>query len=157
MDVAFRRAAIAVLCSVLGGAACIGARASEDLEHAAPPAREPAPAERQMFLRAKLATALSQLAPIKLMMTEHYMTMGVWPASPTELGLRVDDLTSSVIAGVTFGPEGTIVARLAPDIGEYAVLRLAPQTVMGGTSLEWRCSANLAAAVLRALPCEASQ
>jgi hypothetical protein len=154
---AVRRAAIAVLCFTLGGAACVAARASEDAPEAVPPAREPAPAERQAFLRAKLATAMSQLAPIKLMMTEHYMTMGAWPASPSELGLRADELASSVIAGVTFEPEGTIVARLAPDIGEYAVLRLAPKMVMGGTSLEWRCSANLAPAVLRTLPCEATQ
>ena len=154
---AFRRVAIAVLCFTLGGAACVAARASEDVLDAAPPAREPAPAERQAFLRAKLATAMSQLAPIKLMMTEHYMTMGAWPASPGELGLQADELESSVIAGVTFEPEGTIVARLAPDIGEYAVLRLAPKTVMGGTSLEWRCSANPAPAVLRTLPCEATK
>ena len=154
---ATRRAAIAVLCLTLGGVACVAARASEDVPDAAPPAREPAPAERQAFLRAKLATAMSQLAPIKLMMTEHYMTMGAWPASPSELGLQADELESSVIAGVTFEPGGTIVARLARDIGEYAVLRLAPKTVMGGTSLEWRCSANLAPAVLRTLPCEATQ
>ena len=153
---ATRRAAIAVLCLTLGGAACVAARASEDVLDAAP-AREPEPAERQAFLRAKLATAMSQLAPIKLMMTEHYMTMGAWPASPAELGLQAGDLKSSVIAGVAFEPEGTIVARLAPDIGEYAVLRLAPKAVMGGTSLEWRCSANLAPAVLRTRSCEAAQ
>ena len=157
MDVAFRRAAIAVLCAALCGTACAAARASEDVADEAPPAREAAPVERQAFVRAKLATALGQLAPIKLMMTEHYMTMGAWPASPAELGLQADELESSVISGVTFEPEGTIVARLAPDIGEYAVLRLAPKTVMGGTSLEWRCSANLAPALLRTLPCEATQ
>jgi hypothetical protein len=157
MDLSFRRAAIAVLCLALGATACTAARASEDVVEEAPPAREPAPAERQAFVRAKLATALSQLAPIKLMMTEHYMTMGAWPSSPADLGLQPDELESSVIAGVTFEPEGTIVARLAPDIGEYAVLRLAPKSVMGGTSLEWRCSANLAPALLRALSCEAMQ
>lgn len=114
---------------------------------------ESAVAERQMLLRAMVATALAQLAPIKTMMTEHYLVNGEWPASPADIGLDPAELTSSVVAGVSFELRGVIVARLTSEVGDYAVLRLVPKPVMGGTSLEWRCRSNLPAALLRTLPC----
>jgi len=123
------------------------------LEPSGPADASAAVAERQTLLRAKLATALAQLAPIKTMMTEHYLVNGEWPASPADVGLDAAELTSSVIAGVSFELGGVIVARLTSEVGDYSVLRLVPQPVMGGTSLEWRCRANLSAALLRMLPC----
>ena len=166
MSAPFRCAAIAWLVLAVGTAAAPAARASEDGSDEESVASEPAPpaeatppagiAERQTLLRAKLATALGQLAPIKIMMTEHFFTMGAWPVSPGEVGLDAEELTSSVIAGVTFESDGTIVARLSPDFGKDRALRLAPKPVMGGTSLEWQCRANLAPAVLRLLSCEST-
>jgi hypothetical protein len=152
-----RIAAAALL--ALAFACAPAARASEDtddLEAAeSPPAARTA--ERQAFVRAKLATALAQLAPIRLMMTEHYMTMGAWPASAAEIGLDPETLTSSVIAGVSLAKDGTIVAKLSPELGADVTLRLAPEPVMGGTSLEWRCRVNLAPSLLRAISCEAAR
>jgi hypothetical protein len=166
MSAPFRRAAIGWLLLAVVTAAAPAARASEDGGDEESRASEPAPpaeatppagiAERQALLRAKLATALGQLAPIKLMMTEHFLTVGAWPASPGDVGLEPQELTSSVIAGVAFESDGTIVARLSPDFGKDRVLRLAPKPVMGGTSLEWQCRANLPPAVLRMLSCEAT-
>jgi hypothetical protein len=167
MTVSFRRAALAAILLAIGSAAASGVRASEDIGDVEAPAGESARpaedtpaagiAERQALLRAKLATALAQLAPIKTMTTEHFFMTGAWPASPAEVGLDAQELTSSVIVGVSFDRDGTIVARLSPEFGRDAALRIAPKPVMGGTSLEWRCRANLAPALLRTLPCEATR
>jgi hypothetical protein len=142
-------------------AACVPALASEDVEEpapaAAPRSSEPVGAERQALLRAKLATALSQLAPLKMICLEHYMTNGAWPAAPADVGLDAAELRSSVIASVAFEPDGTVLARLSDDFGYGAAVRITPRSVMGGTSFEWRCSASVAPAILRTLPCEAER
>ena len=91
-----------------------------------------------------------------MMSLEHYMTNGALAGrSGRRRPRRRRQLTSSVIAAVAFEPDGTIAARLTDDFGYGAAVRLTPRPVMGGTSFEWRCLANLAPAILRTMSCEA--
>ncbi len=107
---------------------------------------------------ANLAQALSSLTPIKLLVTEYYQINGRWPAKLEELGFEPSTMHNQQISGVDLQPGGAIHAELTDLFGSRKRLTLRPRSAMGGTQLEWSCTANLPAQTLARLygsPCQA--
>jgi len=63
---------------------------------------------------ARLAGVLQNMAPLKVMLTEHYHVTGEWPASVEELGLEPDRLHARGIEKIELLPGGGIRATFPP-------------------------------------------
>lgn len=92
---------------------------------------------------ARLAGVVQNMAPLKLMLTEHYQVNGEWPESVEELGLEPDRLHARGIEKIELLPGGGIRAHLSADFGNGRTLDLVPAEQMDGLSTRWNCRTNL--------------
>ena len=63
-------------------------------------------------------------------------------------GFEEGSMNSSKIDSVRLEPGGVVVAKLNNAIGNNKYIAMQPQSVLGGTSIEWRCYANFPRQVL---------
>jgi hypothetical protein len=104
--------------------------------------------------KALLGSAMADIASLRMMMLEYYYSTGEFPKSVNDLGLDSATLVSSHVTGLTLEPEGILVAHLPESLGRDKRLKLVPHLVMGGSTIEWKCYANLSAAILANMYCE---
>ena len=98
--------------------------------------------------RARVVSAISSLAPIKVASTEYHMAQGKWPKDLNDLGLDPKTVTSSLVDQVFIKDGGAIVANLNQSFGTHKKIVLTPKVVMGGTQVEWSCASNFTSAQL---------
>jgi hypothetical protein len=101
-----------------------------------------------MPVRSKLSSAISALTPIRLMITDYYSTNGAWPTQLSDLGFDQDNMSSSTVDSVKIGANGEFLAELNSTFGDQKLLVFSPQSVMGGTGVEWKCYANFTSELL---------
>jgi hypothetical protein len=109
------------------------------------------------IVKAKLASALSEITQLKVGMTEYFYTHAKWPANLTDLGLSESMFSNSkTISDVIFQSDGSLVAELRNLFGEDKFLRMTPVLYPSGIAgiSSWECSSNLQAQFLP-LQCEA--
>ena len=106
--------------------------------------------------KALLVSAMVDISSLRMMILEFYYNSGEFPSSVEDLGLDPATLVSSHVAAVTLEPEGILVAHLpeSSELGRDIRLKLVPQFVMGGSTVEWNCYANLSATILAGMECE---
>lgn len=106
--------------------------------------------QEKAILVARLSKVLSSLSPIKIKMTEFYMETGIWPESFHTIELSPKSLKSSLINKTTLDKNGRIKVNLNQSMGKQKQLWIYPQSVMGGTSIEWQCFTNFPKSMLDA-------
>ena len=105
-----------------------------------------AAAEQHRYLQtANLKAAHSIVIPLRLMLNEHRMFTGEYPADFATMRMDPDDLSDGeFVTAVTLEPGGVLVAHLdATKFGKKEFLRLAPRDVMGGTRTRWDCTTSI--------------
>lgn len=106
--------------------------------------------QQKALLIARLAKVLLSLAPIKTKMTEFYMSAGRWPESFHAIQLNPKTLKSSLINKTLLDKNGRINVTLNRLLGNNKQLWIYPESVMGGTSIEWQCFTNFPKSMLQA-------
>lgn len=100
-----------------------------------------------------VAGIMSSLTPVKMMVTEHYLANGEYPAGFQELGLRRERLrTADEVDDIALGPQGEIIVRASRTLGSNAYVVLYPEPRMDGLQLKWQCLSSVQ--VLSSVPCK---
>ncbi len=105
-------------------------------------------AQQKAILVARLSRVLSSLTAIKIKMTEFYMQSGAWPESFHTIKLNPKALNSSLINKTILDKNGRIKVELNRIFGTRKQLWVYPQSVMGGTQIEWQCFTNFPKSML---------
>jgi hypothetical protein len=93
---------------------------------------------------AQLTEVYSLLMPIKISMTEYYMTTGEWPSSLQDIRLKPEEMNDGrYLEKVRLGKDGQIYAFLSNTFGKNKLLSLKPRSIMGGTQTRWECFTNV--------------
>ena len=121
--------------------------ADEAVETVSEPEPEPVEEEPVVMVEGALLTAevrqaMASLRPLREGMLEYHDRTGQWPGEPADAGFDAANLNQSRIERVELGPEGAIIAYLAPRLGVNRRIELDPIPAMGGVDFEWRCVAN---------------
>lgn len=111
--------------------------------------------EDMFKLRSHLSQAMSDITPIKLAITEHYLQNEAWPKHLNELGFDPGQTNSERIDSIKIGEEGAVVAMLNDSLGADKMIVLSPNEAMDGTLIEWECAANFSPLLTNGLSCEA--
>lgn len=92
--------------------------------------------------RAALANGLMRASLPKVMLAEHYMSMGTWPTTASELGLsEAHTRAAGAVRSIALGTEGTLEIVYGSPLPDGTTLRLQPVVdEVGG--FEWRCEAS---------------
>jgi len=106
--------------------------------------------QQKAILIARLSSVLASLSPIKIKMTEFYMSAGTWPGSFHAIKLNPKALRSSLINKTILDNNGRIKVELNRSFGTRKQLWLYPESVMGGTLIEWQCFTNFPKSMLDA-------
>jgi len=104
--------------------------------------------QEKALLIARLSKVLVSLSPIKTKMTEFYMRAGTWPESFHTIKLKPKTLRSSLINKTILDKNGRIKVSLNNSFGKQKQLWIYPESVMGGTSIEWQCFTNFPKSML---------
>jgi hypothetical protein len=95
-------------------------------------------------LSAKFVQALMLVSPIRMMAEQEYSMSGQWPTKLDQIGLDKNETSDGqYVDEVRFGKKGEVIVLLSKEFGPGRVLKLAPKSIMGGTSIRWRCITNL--------------
>ena len=96
-------------------------------------------------IKAKFTQVLVEITPIKILVAEHYYTMGNYPTSLNEIGFNEPSLnTGELIHTIQLSEKGLILIHLtAADFGNNKTLTLTPSLTMGGMNMHWACTSNL--------------
>ncbi len=92
--------------------------------------------------------AVASLSALKMILTQYFAMNGKWPERLSDAGFEDGSMNSSKIDSVRLEAGGVIVAKLNDDIGIEKYIAMQPQTVLGGTNIEWLCFANFSKQVL---------
>lgn len=95
-----------------------------------------------LLIKQKIATAISALTPIRIMTMDYHSVNGDWPTQLSDIGLDKDNMKSSTVDSVKMGGNGDFAAELNESFGDNKLIVFRPESVMGGTSIEWKCFAN---------------
>lgn len=106
--------------------------------------------QEKAILIARLSKVLVSLSAIKIKMNEYYMNVGTWPESFHAIQLNPKALKSSLINKTTLDKSGRIKVELNRNFGSQKQLWVYPESVMGGTSIEWQCFTNFPKSMLEA-------
>ena len=110
------------------------------------------------LMAAKFAQALALVSPIRMMTEQERSMSGEWPTRLEQIGMSKDDTNDGqYINEVRLGNGGEIITLLSQEFGNNRVIKLAPKSIMGGTSLRWQCFTNISIRdnyALRNLNCE---
>lgn len=93
---------------------------------------------------AKFGQAYALISPIRMMTMQQYSMTGHWPTTIEQIGMSKDDTSDGqYIDDLRLGNEGEIVALLSKEFGDRRVLKISPESVMGGLNIRWQCVTNL--------------
>ena len=110
------------------------------------------------LMAAKFAQALALISPIRMMTEQERSMSGEWPTKLEQIGISKEDTNDGqYINEVRLGNDGEIITLLSQEFGNKRVIKLAPKSIMGGTSLRWQCFTNISIQdnyALRNLNCE---
>lgn len=120
----------------------------KNLQKAPPFPEHKSTTQQKAKLVAKLSKVLSSLTAIKHKMTEFYMRAGTWPESFHAIDLNPKALKSSLINKTVLDKNGRIKVELNDSLGKRKKLWIYPQSVMGGTQIEWQCFTNFPESML---------
>jgi len=93
-------------------------------------------------IRAYTANVLSEITPLKIMVTEFYMSNGMWPSSLSDLGISDSMFSNSTISHVGIQSDGSILAELKATMGKDKIIKLTPSN--SASSIRWQCTSNIA-------------
>ena len=103
-----------------------------------------APVHRNYVQKANLASAITMVMPIKLQIMEYYQSMGEWPSSFDQLGLKQSDMSDgNLLDHVKLGKNGEMVLALSRKFGDKKYFSLRPELIMGGMNVKWTCKTNM--------------
>ena len=106
--------------------------------------------QQKAILVARLSQVLASLSPIKIKLTEFYMSAGAWPENFHSIKLNPKSLKSSLINKTILDKNGRIKVELNSSFGQRKQLWLYPEPVMDGTLIEWPCFTNFPKSMLQA-------
>ncbi len=121
---------------------------SELVEHREFTSDEPMESSEAMLIRQKLASAISSLSYIKISVVEYYSSSGNWPKELSDIGFDSDGMNSGTINSVKIGANGDFAAELNDTLGDKKLIVFKPESVLGGSAIEWSCYANFTEKVL---------
>lgn len=102
------------------------------------------PSNRSYFIRANLAQAISAITPVKIALTEYYMSTGSFPTKNNEFEISIFDLHEhETIEKAYLTNQGGVGIHLSDIFGENKSLTIHPVATKNGTYLKWRCSTNI--------------
>lgn len=102
------------------------------------------PVHRNYVQKANLASALVLVMPIKIQLMEYYQTMGEWPTSFDQLGLKQSDMRDGdLLEQVKLGKNGEMIMNLGKKFGNQKYFSLKPELIMGGMNIKWMCKTNM--------------
>ncbi len=102
-----------------------------------------APNVRPYVQASKVASILSSITPVRMMVMEFQMQEGVYPSSLDDIGLDREEMRGQYIDDLTLDPDGTIFVRADESLGSNVYLVLSPRETMGGLNTEWHCVVNV--------------
>lgn len=92
--------------------------------------------------RTAIADGLARASALKLVLTEHYLSMGAWPTTADEVGMSEQAMQGSgTLKAISIGPKGTLEISYASPLPAAATIQLIPSAHPSG-SIEWRCEAT---------------
>ncbi len=121
---------------------------SELVEHREFTSDEPMESSEAMLIRQKLASAISSLSYIKMSVVEYYSSSGNWPKELSDIGFDSGGMNSGTIDSVKIGANGDFAAELNDTLGDKKLIVFKPESVLGGSAIEWSCYANFTEKVL---------
>lgn len=99
---------------------------------------------RNYVQKASLASALNLVMPVKIQLLEYYQSMGAWPTSFDQLGLKQADMRDGdLLEQLKLGKNGEMILNLGQKFGDKKYLSLKPETIMGGMNIKWTCKTNM--------------
>lgn len=100
--------------------------------------------------RAAFANVISKVQPLKIMVTEYYVTQGRWPESFQNIGISPSQLSEeNYIVNIEIDYDGTLIINLdSANFESNSSILLTPQTTLAGTSINWLCRSNLPSSYL---------
>lgn len=102
------------------------------------------PMHRNYVQKANLASALMLATPVRMQIMEYYQSMGDWPSSFDNLGLRQADMSDGdLLDQIKLGKQGEMILMLAKKFGDKKYLSLKPELIMGGMNVKWVCKTNM--------------
>lgn len=91
---------------------------------------------------AQAAEGLMRASSFKVMVAEHYMSMGEWPRSLADLAQgQPTDHAGGSVASIDIEPNGVIAIAFTDEAAEGAMLRLKPTAKPSGM-IDWTCTAT---------------
>lgn len=94
------------------------------------------------IFRAKFSNIQASLMPLRMAITQFYMSRRQWPETMETLGFERQAMQSKQISGVRIKKNGKIVATLNARLGEHKFIILNPSPAMGATTIDWQCWSN---------------
>lgn len=99
------------------------------------------------------ADALNRAAMFKVALSEHYMSMGKWPANAQQAGLApAESFAGGAVSRIDVGANGAVIVTLNDLLAAGAKIRLQPDANPQSGMINWRCSTEGPAALRRYLP-----
>lgn len=101
--------------------------------------------QQQALFVSRMSKVLTSLSTIKFQLVEKFTETGQWPDSFHQIGLDPAELHSTLVNKTILKKSGRLHIELKSLFGNDKQIWLVPQSVMGGTQVEWRCYANFPA------------
>lgn len=102
------------------------------------------PVHRNYTQKANLGSVLALVMPIRMQLTEYYQTMGDWPTSFDQLGLKQSEMRDGdLLEQIKLGGDGEMIMALGQKFGNKKYFSLKPELIMGGMNIKWICKTNL--------------
>lgn len=95
------------------------------------------------MLRAHFANALSTVSPFKAQVAMYTYESGSFPKNLQALGYQPSQMQDSDKIRDLKIVDGVIKIKANKNLGDNALIILTPKFVLGGSSLEWRCTTNV--------------
>ena len=130
--------AVIVVVAVLIGFAVLGVLAAVAI-----------PAYSDYNTRAKTVQAVVLATPVRVGITEHYLSLRTWPATLKEIGISPDPLTDAAGNRVALGARGGFEVAVAAQQGKTILF----VPTVDGDRLNWDCTGGTLAARYRPSSC----
>jgi hypothetical protein len=102
------------------------------------------PTYRHYVQKANLGSVVNMIMPIKVQMHEYYQSIGEWPTTFDELGLKQSDMRDGdLLDAVKLGKQGEMIMLLGKKFGDKKYFTLRPEAIMGGMNIKWVCKTNM--------------
>lgn len=103
------------------------------------------PAYQDYTIRAKVSECINGAAPLKLAVSEFFMTTSSYPDGNDEAGVDVNTGISQFCNALTYDPSGKITINVG-DVGETDIKALLTPTEAAGGNIDWACTKGATAA-----------